>query len=470
MSAVLPALWNAVDAAAATAGRSRRYWEADGVSIDSRSLRRGDLFIAIKTEHRDGHEFVANALSNGAAAAMVCRDLPGLAEDAPLLVVDDTMLGLERLGMFARNRSRARRIAITGSVGKTSTKMALNACLGKMFSSHASFASHNNHLGVPLTLARMPEHCHFGVFEIGMNHAGEISALSPQINPEIAVITAIAPAHLAHFNSTEDIARAKAEIFSGVPKGGTAIIHGDALHAALLIDLAIRQDLHVLTFGRNQDCDSRLVSATTQSGSTMVVADLQGRKLSYRLGPEGDHWINNTLSIPLVLQTLGLPLEEALKPLSTLQAGQGRGASTSLALGEGQFQLIDESYNANPASVEAALRVLGTKSGRKVAILGDMLELGTNAPAMHAELANVIEEEGIDLVFTSGPLMAMLNAALPARKRGLHTKDSQALAAQIGDYIEPADCVLVKGSLGSRMEAIVDALKGLAHGARGSAA
>lgn len=465
-----PVIWTAVDAAAATGGRSRRTWEAKGVSIDTRLLEQDDLFVALEGDNRDGHNFVADALQRGAAAALVSRVPVGVSEEAPLLIAEDTMLALERLGAFSRDRCRAKRIAVTGSVGKTGTKEALRAALATMGKTHASAASYNNHWGVPLTLARMPVDTEFGVFEVGMNHAREIANLSPQIAPEIGIITTIAAAHLAFFNSTEDIARAKAEIFQGMAAGATAILHGDAPHAETLEQLAQDAGLVVVTFGQSERCDCRLLEVSRSTQGSAVSASYAGDIYRYKLAAKGVHHAENSLATLLSLLTLGLDPEPAMRPLAELRAGAGRGGHRTISVPGGSVELIDESYNANPRSMAAAIAVLGEAPGRRVAILGDMLELGSSAPALHADLAGNLEKSDVSLVLTCGPLMAALHQALPELRRGPHFRDSSALAAALPELIHADDQVLVKGSLGSRMAAIVEALDTLAREPQGSAA
>jgi len=453
-----PPLWQAVDAAAATSGRSRRDWKAKGVTIDSRTLQPDELFIALEGPNRDGHAFVRDALDRGAAAAVVTHRPDDVAEDAPLLIVDDTRAALEGLGRFGRNRARARVIAVTGSVGKTSTKEMLREVLRGFGTCHASRASYNNHWGVPLTLANLPPETAFAVAEIGMNHAGEIRALTPIARPHIAVVTAVAPAHLENFASTAGIADAKAEIFEGLEPGGLAVVNVDTLHSDRLLAAARRYAENIVTFGATEAGDVRLADFATDAEGSRVAIAIAGRTLRLQLAAPGRHWAMNGLAVLAVVHSLGLDLDRAAERLAGLRPGAGRGATREITWSGGAIRLLDESYNANPASMTAAIEVLGRQPGRRIAVLGDMLELGETGPALHAELARPLAEAAVDQVFTSGPSMRHLYDALPESRRGGWAETSAKLAPLVVEALEPGDTVLVKGSLGSAMRHVIAAL------------
>ncbi len=452
-------LWQAVDAAAATSGRSRRDWKATGVAIDSRTLQPGELFVALDGPNRDGHAFVQDALARGAAAAVVTRRPDDVDEDAPLLIVDDTQAALEGLGRFGRNRSSAKVIAVTGSVGKTSTKEMLRQVLLGFATCHASRASYNNHWGVPLTLANLPPETAFAVSEIGMNHAGEISALTRIARPHIALITAVAPAHLAFFKDTAGIADAKAEIFEGLEPGGIAVINAETLHSDRLRQAAQRYAAEIVTFGASTDADIRLDHLTSEADGSRVEIAIAGRKLRLHLAAPGRHWAMNGLAVLATAYHLGLDLDRAAERLAGIRPVAGRGAMREIAWGTGTIRLLDESYNANPASMAAAIDVLGRQPGRKIAVLGDMLELGDTGPSLHAGLAQPLAEAAVDLVFTSGPSMRHLHDVLPEAQKGAWAEDSRRLAPEVALALAAGDVVLVKGSLGSAMRHVIEALE-----------
>jgi UDP-N-acetylmuramoyl-tripeptide--D-alanyl-D-alanine ligase len=453
-----PPLWQAVDAAAATSGRSRRDWKAKGVAIDSRTLQPDELFVALEGPNRDGHAFVKDALEHGAAAAVVTHRPEDVAEDAPLLIVDDTQAALEGLGRFGRDRAKARVIAVTGSVGKTSTKEMLREVLRGFANCHASRASYNNHWGVPLTLANLPPETDFAVAEIGMNHAGEISALTRIARPHVAVITAVAPAHLAFFESTAGIADAKAEIFEGLEPGGIAVINAETLHSDRLQDTARRYAETIVTFGTAPSADVRLTGFASDADGSRVEIAIAGRTLKLHLAAPGRHWAMNGLAVLAVAERLGLDLDRAAERLAGLRPGAGRGAMREIAWGPGAIRLLDESYNANPASMTAAIDVLGRQPGRKIAVLGDMLELGEQGPDLHAGLARPLAEAAVDLVFTSGPQMRHLHDTLPASRGAAWAETSEQLAPRVVEALTAGDVVLVKGSLGSAMRHVIAAL------------
>jgi UDP-N-acetylmuramoyl-tripeptide--D-alanyl-D-alanine ligase len=465
-----PVLWTAADAAAATHGRAVGDWQATGVSIDSRTVQPGDLFVAVVGPNRDGHEYVADALAKGAAAAMAHRPPPGVPADAALLAVADTTEALGRLASYARLRANARVVGVTGSVGKTGTKEALALALGAQGKAFASAGNLNNQWGVPLSLSRMPPDADFAAFELGMNHAGEIAPLSRRVKPDVAIITTVTAAHLENFPSVAAIADAKAEIFAGMGAPGAAVLNRDNEHYPTLVAHARTQGLsRIWSFGEHAEADARLLEASLHDTCSAVAADIRGRTIDYSLPVPGKHWVLNSLAVLLAVKALGADVGVAAQALSRLDPLQGRGRRTRLRLeGRGSFLLIDESYNASPAAMAAAIEVLGRaqtgEGGRRIAVLGDMLELGPAEEELHARLAEPLMAAGIDTVFACGPRMAALNAALPADRRGGYAPDSDSLAVLVGDAVRPGDVVMVKGSLGSRMARVVEALRRGAEG------
>ncbi len=461
------ALWTAAEAIEATGGTGPDGWSADGVSIDSRSCAPGDLFVAIVGPSRDAHDYVADALSRGAAAAVVTHRPPDVPADAPLLLVDDTLCALEALGRHRRTRTTAKIVAVTGSAGKTSTKEALRCALAASGPTHASAASYNNQWGVPLSLARLPLDAAYGIFEIGMNHAGEIAALTHQVRPHLALVTTIAPAHLAEFADLAAIARAKAEIFEGLGPGGIALINLDAPHADLLAERARTAGAdRVVGFGQDEAAEARLLKWVAQDRGSRVTADVMGQAIAFGVGAPGVHWAMNALAVLAVVGLLGADIAAAAATLPRVSALAGRGRRHDIDTGQGILTLIDESYNANPASVRAALAVLGDTPpaccGRRIAILGDMLELGAEGDALHAALAEPIVAAEVDLVFTCGDGMAHLAAALPPERYVHHGADTAALLRPVLETVRPGDVVMVKGSLGMAMAPMVAALEALA--------
>lgn len=441
---------------------------AKGISIDTRTLAPGELFFAIKGDASDGHDFVEAAFAKGAAAAVVdeahSAALEGLGS---LYVVREVLPSLESLGIAARERTRARIVAVTGSVGKTSTKEALRLALGAGGDVHASVASYNNHWGVPLSLARMPRRTQFGVFEIGMNHKGEITPLAAMVRPHVAIVTTVAPVHLEYFSGLDEIADAKAEIFSGLVPGGVAILRRDIDQYDRLVACAHASPAgHVASFGEHEEADARLIGATIGDGHTEVEAEICGRRLAYRLGAPGRHFAVNSLAVLLAAKAVGIDLEAAARALESFVAPPGRGERVQVGDENGRFTLIDESYNASPASMHAALALVASlplddANGRRIAILGDMLELGQNAAEMHKSLAADLVASKIDLVFTAGPLMKELFRALPNPMRGAWRPNARELEPFVTGAIRKGDVVLVKGSNGLKMSTIVGALKEL---------
>ena len=436
-----------------------------GLSIDSRSIKRGEAYFAILGDVHDGHDFVDAALDAGAALAVVeAAQLGRFASDAPLLVVDDVLEGLRDLARAARARLAGQVIAVTGSVGKTSTKEALRAVLGAQGETHASVASFNNHWGVPLSLARCPASVRFAVFEIGMNHAGEIEPLVKMVRPDVAVVTTVEPVHLEFFAGLEAIADAKAEIFAGVEPGGAAVLNRDnAQFARLRASAEMRGISRIVSFGSDQKADARLLDVSLHATCSAVHANILGDDVTYKLGMPGRHMAVNSLAVLAAASLAGADLALAALSLSQIEPPAGRGARRVLELADGEATLIDESYNANPASMAAALNVLGQAAtgphGRRVAVLGDMLELGPTGSALHRGLADAVKTNQIDLVYCCGPLMRNLWDALSAGKRGGYAESSASLQAQAVSAIRAGDTIMIKGSLGSKMKIIVNALE-----------
>ena len=441
----MTALWTAAVLQAATGGSLLAPFGAMGVSIDSRTLQPGDLFVALRGG-TDGHAFVADALARGAAGAMVHRT-DGLPADAPLLVVDDTLAGLHALGHAGRARFTGRMIAITGSVGKTTTKEMLRTALAAFGPTHAAEASYNNHWGVPLTLARLPPDAAFCVTEIGMNHAGEIAPLARLAAPHVAIITAVASAHIGYLGSLEAIADEKATILQGLEPGGVAILPGDS---PFLGQMAKSASGRVLTFGAAKGWDARLTSVNPNRASIL------GRNVEFSLAAPGTHMAIDAIAALAACAALGLDVALAAEALAAFRPIAGRGLQRPIRGGD--ILLLDESYNASPASVRAALGVLAALPGRRVAVLGDMLELGEFGPAEHAGLTADVAASA-DLLYACGPLMRHLYDGVPDRTRGGHMRDSAALAPLVAAAVRPGDAVLVKGSLGSRMRLVVTALE-----------
>ncbi|NYZ15716.1 UDP-N-acetylmuramoylalanyl-D-glutamyl-2,6-diaminopimelate--D-alanyl-D-alanine ligase [Azospirillum sp. RWY-5-1] len=470
-------LWTAADAAAATGGRAtgatEGTWTATGVSIDSRTVAQGDLFVAIRGPNFDGHGFVADALAKGAAAALVDHAPDGLPAGAPLLLVSgDTLDALGALGQAARARAAARVIGVTGSVGKTGTKEALRHVLSGQAPTFATEGSLNNHWGVPLSLARLPAGAAYGVFELGMNHAGELGPLSRQVRPDVAVITTVEAAHLEFFASVEAIADAKAEIFEGVSPQGVAVLNRDNPHFGRLAKAAKAQGIgRVWSFGSQDGADARLVDCSLHATCSAVTAVIKGERLQYCLSLPGRHWVMNSLAVLLAAGAAGADLATAARALSSLQPVKGRGVRQRIQLspvrGAGAFSLVDESYNASPAAMTAAFEVLGKldpgAGGRRVAVLGDMRELGARADQLHAALAEPLRKAGVDTVHCCGPHMRALYDKLPPAMRGHWTEASAELAPLVADAVHGGDVVLVKGSAGSRMALVVQALAALDH-------
>lgn len=461
-----PPLWTVARMAEAMRAESAGPLPAtiSGLSIDSRTVGRGEAFFAIAGEQRDGHDFVGAALEKGAGVAVVAAEKrAALPAGGPLLVVDDTFEALRDLGVASRARSDAKIVAVTGSVGKTSTKEALRLALRADGETHASAASFNNHLGVPLSVARMPETARFGVFEIGMNHAGEITPLTRLVRPHVAIVTAVEPVHLEFFDSVAGIADAKAEIFLGVEPGGAAILNRDNPFYQRLKRRATQLGVaNIVSFGEHARAQARLLKCALHPDGSTVEASILGETLAYRIGAPGRHLVMNSLCVLAAARLVGADLALAALALAHQTPPPGRGARATLETPSGAITLIDESYNANPSSMRAALALVGQTPvgphGRRIAVLGDMLELGAAGPDLHRALARPVAECGVDLVFCAGPLMAELWEALPANRRGAYAASAEELEAELVGAFRAGDAVMVKGSFGSRMSLIVKAL------------
>jgi UDP-N-acetylmuramoyl-tripeptide--D-alanyl-D-alanine ligase len=433
-----------------------------GTSIDTRTLKPGDAFFAIKGDSRDGHDFVDAAVKAG-GVAVVAKEHAARFAGAPMFVVADVFEALRDLGRAARARSAAKIIGVTGSVGKTGTKEALRIALSTEGETHASVASYNNHWGVPLTLSRFPQSAKFGVFEIGMNHAGEITPLTKMVRPHVAIVTTVQPVHLEFFDSVEGIADAKAEIFLGLEPGGHALINRDNEHFERLKKAALAVGATVVPFGEHEDAEARAVKICAKAECTTVRATILGRELTYKIGAPGRHLVNNTLAVLAAASLCGADLAHAALALGDLRASAGRGERLKLQAPGGDITLIDESYNANPASMRAAFDLLGDTPvglrGRRIAVLGDMLELGPTGPQLHAELAPALEAARIDQVFCAGKLMRSLFEALPSACRGGYAETAAEIESAVLGALGPGDAVMIKGSLGSKMGPIVKALQ-----------
>jgi UDP-N-acetylmuramoyl-tripeptide--D-alanyl-D-alanine ligase len=461
-------LWTHSEAARACDGDSAGEWSANGVSIDSRSIAQDDLFVAIRGPNADGHDYVQSAINAGAAAAMVAEIRPEWPTDMPHVMVTDTNKGLDALGNGARNRITkvARILGVTGSVGKTGTKEALRHVLSRQAATIATQGNLNNQWGLPLSLARMPADTVYGIFELGMNHAGEISALSKILRPHIAIITTVEPVHTEFFDSVEDIADAKAEIFDGMAPDGIAILNRDNPYFDRLQSRAIEKKLgRIISFGDHPDAEARVINCALSASSSDIQANICGESLSYRLGAPGKHWVLNSLAVLAGVKAAGGDVGEAALALANINALKGRGEQKLIAYDGGTFTLIDESYNASPASMRAAFQVLKNatpaQNGRRIAVLGDMLELGCEADAIHAALAKDMSLAGIDIAILAGTHMAALCTALPKSVVTEHGETSDAILPAVINTVRPGDVVTVKGSLGSRMAPITTALAAL---------
>ncbi len=460
-------LWLGADLLAGLEGEliSGNLQNISGISIDSRDITQGDAFFAIKGDKFDGHAYTQMAADQGSKAVIISdqKSIPK-AENVAVILVNDVLVSLGKLAIAARARSKAKIIAITGSVGKTSSKEFLLSCLQKVGKCHASVKSFNNHWGVPVSLARMPADCDYAIFEIGMNHLNEITPLVKMVRPNIAIITTVAPAHLGFFKDLEEIALAKSEIFEGISQHGYAILNHDNQFFDYLKNKAQAKDVeNIQSFGVHKDSDLRLINVDLKPDHSMVEIELNGQKHHYKIGSPGRHQVQNSLGLLLIVANLAIDINDILPVLANISLSDGRGSITSQAIASGVITLIDESYNANPASMVAAFSVLDAqypkKLGIKIAILGDMLELGTGSPQIHANLATEIMVSKIDKVMACGTDMKYCYDLLPVDKQMLFAKNSFLLAESILDHIHPDDVVMVKGSLGSKMSKIVNKIK-----------
>ncbi|WP_323779984.1 UDP-N-acetylmuramoyl-tripeptide--D-alanyl-D-alanine ligase [Leisingera sp.] len=459
-------LWTAAEAAAATGGRTEGDWAVSGLSIDTRTLEAGDMFVALKAA-RDGHDFVAQALEKGAGAALVSRIPEGVPADAPLLIVDDVQAGLEALGRASRARSQVKLVAVTGSVGKTSTKEMLARMLSDQGRTHAAVASYNNHWGVPLTLARMPRDTEFAVIEIGMNHPGEIAPLALQARPHVAMVTTVAAVHLEAFENVEDIAREKAAVMQGLEPGGVAVLNADIAEADVLRHAASDLGAAARWFGKSAE-DYRLHSARIEGEETVARATARGRALELHIQSLGAHFAMNALGALACVEALGADPARAVESLALWSPVKGRGVRETIRLDSGEATLLDDSYNANPTSMAAALAVLAATpgAGRRIAYVGDMKELGPQEDELHAGLADLEAVEGIDKIHCIGPLMQALHDALPEGKRGGWYGTSIEAVPGLAGEIRGGDIVLAKGSLSMSLAKIVDGIREMGHSGR----
>ena len=454
-------LWTSQEIVEATSGQCKRDFEVNGISIDTRTLEKGDLFVALLGES-DGHSYLHNAYEKGASGALVSVE-----GDGPCVLVSDTLKALEDMGVYARNRAQStKRIAVTGSVGKTGTKEMLKLVLSDQGQTTASAASYNNHWGVPLTLARMPKETEYGVFEIGMNHPGEIRPLTKMVAPHVAIITTVAESHAAFFDSLEDIADAKSEIFEGVVSGGAAIINRDHPLYSQMLDRAKAQKIqNIYSFGQHAEADCRLESVKLEETQSHVKISLFGKTVSYVIPIPGMHWVMNSLAVLLAVHLVGADVDKAARSLTRMAPPKGRGTRHEIQAPFGKILMIDESYNANPESMRAAISVLGSASpsgsGRRIAVVGDMRELGKIADDRHAALAEPLIEAKVDLVFCCGPHMKKLAEQLPREILALHTDISTDLMQPLLNDLQEGDVVMIKGSNGTRMAPIVEAILNL---------
>ena len=462
-----PALWTADELVQASGGQmiGNATKPLNGVSIDTRTIAQGDIFVAIKGESHDAHDFVMKALEAGAGLAIVSKVTDEMKAAGPLLVVaNDPLEGLEKIGRASRARSHARMVGVTGSVGKTSTKEMLRVALSASGSTHSSVASFNNHWGVPLTLARMPRNTAYGVFEIGMNHMGEITPLVAMVRPHVAIVTNVAPVHVGNFNSVEEIADAKAEIFSGVQPGGSAILNRDNPFFDRLVAAARKAGVqNIVSFGAHEKADVKSERVVLHGTCCCVTADVMGEKLIYKLGMPGAHMAQNSLAVLAAVKLMGADLARAAMALAVAEAPKGRGVQHHLKIEGGEFLLIDESYNANPVSMAAALALLGRaktgKNGRRIAVLGDMLELGKHGPSLHAELSKAVDANHVDALYAAGPLMTNLWENTMDSRKGAFAETSAELRDSLLNDLRAGDVVMIKGSLGSHMGPLVEAIK-----------
>lgn len=457
-------LWRVSEITEATGGECNAdpATPVTGISIDTRTLEKGDLYIAIIGDVHDGHKFVKNAFEAGAACALVSRDYQPEGDHGPLIVVDDTMKGMEALGQASRARSKAKIIAVTGSVGKTGTKESLRQCLEGQGKVHASVKSFNNHWGVPISLARMPGDTEYGVFEVGMNHPGEITPLTKFIRPHVTIITTVEPVHIEFFKNIEEIAAAKAEIFDGLEPNGHAVLNMDNPHYEFLKARAEQKGATIVPFGEHEEAEARLLGLELHTECSDAKADILGEMIEFTMGIPGKHLVLNTLAVLAAIKLAGADARAATQTLAGIRAQDGRGAKQVISRPEGDIAIVDESYNANPASMRAAIAAFAQSTAtnnRRILVLGDMLELGQESSKLHKGLSGPILASDIDKVYLCGPFMKELYQELPSEKQGACTENSEELTPLLLKDIGPGDAIMVKGSLGSKMGPVVEALK-----------
>lgn len=450
-------LWTSDAIAQAVDGQASATFTVNGIAFDSREVGPGDLFVALRGEATDGHRFVEKAFASGAAGALVSE-----ACTHPHVRVADTMAALEALGCASRARTAARVIGVTGSVGKTGTKEAMFAAFDRIApgAAHRSVKSYNNHTGVPLSLARMPAATRYGIFEMGMNHVGELARLTRFVRPHVAVVTAIAPAHAAYFPDEAAIADAKGEIFQGLEPGGVAIVPHDSPHRERLLAAARPHAGRILTFGRDSAADIRVREAVPlDEGGTLMSVELPGAELTFTLGQAGEHWVSNALAVLGAVWAVEGDLAAAGVALADMRGLAGRGARVTADFADGTVRVIDESYNANPASMLATIRQLGRERGaRRVAILGDMRELGPDSARYHADLAQPIVDADVEAVLLVGTDIGALAERLEGRMEVRHVPDSTAARESLADFLAPGDVILIKGSNAIGLGRLVEAL------------
>ena len=454
----MSALWTSEEIARATGGSVHGEFEVSGVTFDSREVGPGDLFIAMPGSVHDGHQFVGQAIAAGAAGLIVSQ-----AADAPHVLVEDTARALQDLGRAARERSEATIIGVTGSVGKTSTKEALHSALerwrpGKV---HRSVKSYNNHTGVPLSLARMPRGVEFAVLEMGMNNPGEIAALTRIVRPHVAIVTAIAPAHIENLGSEEAIADAKAEIFEALEPDGVAIIPNDSPHRDRLVRVARRHADRIITFGGGDADVHALHAVRADQGGSLITAALLDRDITFTISQRGDHWVSNALAVLAAVEAVGGDAGLAGLALADFGGLSGRGARHCVRVDGGEALLIDESYNANPASMAATLKSLGAETGvdRRIAVLGPMRELGKHSERLHAALAPAVLAANVDELVLVGDDMAPLEDALDERVPVTRVGDADEAADAVSRLLRPGDAVLVKASNSIGLAKVVERVK-----------
>ena len=460
----MSSLWTSSSISDANIGKVKGSWEAKGVSIDSRFISQGDLFIALRGPKYDGHDFVLEALEKGAVAAIVNRNLCNKLDivNKRLVIVEDTFTALDKLATHRRKNSLGKFIAITGSVGKTTTKDTLKLVLSKYGDTHATHGNQNNLIGVPLTLSRMSDSNKFGIFELGMNKPGEIRVLSKLVSPDVIIITKIAGVHTEFFESIDQIASAKAEIFDGVVSGGIAIIPSDTKYFKMLVSLAQEKGIRkIISFGESSNANARLLSYSISRNRTDIKACIDGENFNYSISMVGKHLAINSLAVLAGVKSIGGDIKEASKEIINVKNTSGRGLRLSLSSENINFTLIDETYNASPISINALIKSISEENtyGRNILVLGDMLELGEDSAQLHKNLSSIITSAKIDLVFTLGPLMRNLYESLPKELRGLHSDNHHELTKVLVENIQNNDFVAIKGSSGSKMVKIIENLR-----------